>query len=123
MNKYLFGLLAVVFAVTVVAFTKPAPRVDYFFQFDIANFAPTKTNVEDATKWILAPVQDLTTACSIQADQKACKIKVPESATVVVGGIRKLVVVTNDILATQFTPTVSYVSGGVSVSDKRNVQN
>jgi hypothetical protein len=94
MKKYLFGMLAIVFAVGLVSFTTPQKAVftEYFFAYNGPGTF-TEAQVEDPTGWILASgIGDtgLPPACS-GSNVKACRIKVDESVTFVDAfGVRKL---------------------------------
>ena len=124
MKKYLFGLCSFIVAAILASFSQPEKSdnrfVDYIFQFDIANNSPTKANVENPSKWLL--VAD-TTGCP-RANQKACKIKVPESATEDNSPDPRTLKSTADIDATQYNMTgVYYVSGGSSLLQALNRTN
>lgn len=120
MYKYISGVLAIIFAVGLAAFTKPdrpkAGLPDYYFEFDIANHAATQTNVQTPGFWM--SVSDLN-GCS-QDDERACRIEVPQSAV----NLTSPVTLKSDavINTAQFGST-SYVVLGGSVSDLRNTKN
>lgn len=110
MKKYLIGTIAVVFALGTVAFTK-APKkdkfVNYYFAFN-TSYSPTEENVEDESKWVLV---DDNSGCTL-ADQKACKIRVPDSMT---SGNPRTLSSSANIEATQYQSTGKfYVSGGAT---------
>jgi hypothetical protein len=114
MKKYLFGMLAIVFAVG------PKSRfVDYFFAYNGPG-TMTEAQVELPSNWILtADLGDQTIPPICSGDLiKACRIKVPESATEVNGGGTRVLKSTALIVASPAASpaTTHYVSGGSSVS-------
>lgn len=122
MSRYILSFFAIVIAISLAAFTKPEspakPLTDYYFAFDIANHAPTQTNVQTPAYWL--QVSDLT-GCDNQ-DQRACKIEVPESTTN--SGTPRTLKSTTMINAAQFgTSGAYYVVTGGSVSQKSNSLN
>jgi hypothetical protein len=122
MSRYISGLFAIIIAVGLAAFTKPvspkAAFTDYNFAFDIANHAPTQTNVQNPAFWL--QVSDLT-GCD-NMDQRACKIQVPESTTN--PGTPRTLKSTTMINTAQFgTSGVYYVTSGGSVLQKVNSEN
>jgi len=107
-----------VIAISLAAFTKPdmakKPLTDFYFQFDIANHAPTETNVEDPANWL--QVSDLSGCGDI--NQMACKIKVPESTTN--AGTPRTLKSSTVINTQEFSTGVNYVVTGGSVLQKSN---
>lgn len=80
MRKYLFGLLAVAFALTAVAFTKPdkTDLATVFFQY-VGPATYAEGEIENNANW--QEVSNITSGCN-NIDCKACRISVNDTETV-----------------------------------------
>ncbi len=87
MKRYIFGLMAIVVAVTSVAFTNPVKKnkpLSYTFYFTGNPLTPG--DVEDESKWSLTSPGN---ECA-GAENKACRIVVDDDQTEMVNSVRVL---------------------------------
>jgi hypothetical protein len=119
MKKYLFGTLAIVFAVGLVAFTTPnkARFVEYFFEYTAGVFNDDDP-IELPSNWAIVSDFGL---CS-DNDSKACRIKVDAADTEIPAGetVRKLKSGTVIIAAQNGLTGFYYVTEAGDVVAKRN---
>lgn len=108
--KNLMGIFAVIFAVTLVAFT--APKKSYFtnkfFEFP-TSITPTITNVQLESNWVV--VEDIGDCSGTLG--KACRIEVTStyySGSTLLSGA--------NLVATESAANKAYVSGGNTVQRK-----
>ena len=87
MKRYLFGVVAIIMAVSAVAFTTPKKTVDmYVFEFD-SNQSYSVANVQNIsnTYW---QYKGINGSLCANIDEKACRVKVdiPSNVTTIFRG-------------------------------------
>jgi hypothetical protein len=91
MRKYLFGIIALVLASGLVAFTRPSKSTKAgttLYYFAISVEPTTETITEDRSNWEYLGTSD-PEMCN-GGNTKACLIGVDESSTTLVNGVRAL---------------------------------
>jgi len=77
MKKYVFGIIAIIMAIGLSAFTKPIKKANqYFFSYDGPDF--TEAEVSNPANWVYAGYYTRQETCGENALDRPCEITVNE---------------------------------------------